>query len=99
MQKRGLIIFSLIFLISFVFMFGVFAQDTTDINVVENNLPVEVPENTLASSVGYVSPDMEEVDLTEDEEVNVLVEEAEGFTEELNEKAGITPDSGAYFIE
>src|SRR3989344_114018 len=99
MQKRGLIIFSLIFLISFVLLASVFAQDTTNTNVVENNLPVEVPENTLASSVGYVSPEGCEVDLTEDEEVNVLVKEAEGFTEELSVKAGITPDSGAYFIE
>ncbi|KHO55575.1 MAG: hypothetical protein QT10_C0001G0179 [archaeon GW2011_AR19] len=99
MQKRGLIIFSLIFLISFVLLASVFAQDTTNTNVVENNLPVEVPENTLASSVGYVSPEGGEVDLTEDEEVNVLVKEAEGFTEELSVKAGITPDSGAYFIE
>ena len=99
MQKRGLLIFSLIFLISFVLLASVFAQDTTNTNVVENNLPVEVPENTLASSVGYVSPEGGEVDLTEDEEVNVLVKEAEGFTEELSVKAGITPDSGAYFIE
>ena len=104
MQKRGLIIFSLIFLISFVLLASVFAQDTTNTDVVENNLPVEVPENTLASSVGYVSPDEIpeselESDLTEDEEVNVLVKEAEGFTGELNEKAGITPDSGLYFVE
>src|SRR3989344_4453148 len=104
MQKRGLIVFSLILFMSFVLLASVFAQDTTNPNVVENNLPVEVPENTLASSVGYVSPDEIpeselESDLTEDEEVNVLVKEAEGFTGELNEKAGITPDSGLYFVE
>ena len=99
MQKKGLIIFSLILLMSFVFMFGVFAQDTTNTNVVENNLPVEVPENTLASSVGYVSPEGEEVDLTEDDEVEVLVEEANSFDEQLSVDAGITPGSPLSFID
>ena len=31
--------------------------------------------------------------------LNVLVEEAEGFTEELSVDAGITPNSGLYFVE
>ena len=99
MQKRGLIIFSLIFLISFISIAGVFAQDAIDTNVAENNLPVEVPENTLASSVGYVSSDGDEVDLTEDDEVKVLVEEANSFDEQLSINAGITPDSSFYFVE
>src|SRR3989344_8605496 len=99
MQKRSWAIFSLVFLISFISIAGVFAQDAIDTNVAENNLPVEVPENTLASSVGYVSSDGDEVDLTEDDEVNVLVEEAKNFDEQLSVEAGITPDSSFYFVE
>ncbi|MBI2056947.1 hypothetical protein HYT91_01705, partial [Candidatus Pacearchaeota archaeon] len=35
----------------------------------------------------------------QDEEVDALVEEAKNFDEELSVNAGITPDSGLYFVE
>ncbi len=101
MKKSLVILFSFILINSF-FISGIYAQDisATDTNVAENNLPVEVPENTLASSVGYVSPEGEVVSTSdEDDKFNTLVEEAKEFDEELSVDAGITPDSGLYFVE
>lgn len=100
MKKSLVIVFSIILISSF-FVYGVYAQET---NVVENNLPVEVPENALASSVGYVSPGGEVVPVSdetaiEEKKVAELVKEAETFNEELSVDAGITPDSGLYFVE
>jgi len=95
MQKRGLIIFSLVFLISFVFMFGVFAQDTS------LDSTTSTTDDVIIDTPSEITTDTptDDTALSEDDEVNALVEEAKTFEGELNEKAGITPDSGLYFIE
>ncbi len=105
MKKSLVILFSFILMSSF-FISGIYAQENsaTDTNVAENNLPVEVPENTLASSVGYVSPEGEVVSTSdeiaiEEKKFNELVKEAEGFNEELGVDAGLTPNSPFYFID
>ena len=83
------ILFSFILISSF-FIYGVYAQDTLTSEPVAPIEPVVAVDET---------PNIQPEDLTEDEKVAVLVEEAQGFDEELSVEAGITPDSGLYFVE
>lgn len=100
MQRKSLVIFFLLALVNSLFVYGVYAQETADTNVVDPTL-VEVPEDAPATPVEDTSSETLESELesSEESELADLIVEAEGFDEELSVEAGITPDSGAYFIE
>lgn len=107
MKKGGLFLISFVFLSIFLIT-SVYAQEenvNTDANAASGeDTPVEVPENTPASSVGYVSPEGEVVSTStesaiEEEKFEELVREAEEFDEELEVNAGLTPDSPIYFVD
>ncbi|MDP2673035.1 MAG: hypothetical protein Q8O84_04450 [Nanoarchaeota archaeon] len=100
MQKKGLIIFSLILLASFIFMFGVIAQ--TDAELFQENFDLSAGEAALDEQTTAVDSETSVV-TTEDETgiENIIGEEkfSEFSDAQLETEPGITPDSGAYFIE
>ncbi len=96
-MRKSLVIFFSFILVSSFFISGIYAQDAADTNVDSINEFQNFIEDEAAldSVVSEEPPAISE----EEQKVEELVQEAEGFSEELSVGAGITPDSGLYFVE
>ena len=97
MQKKSLVILSLAFLMGFVFIASIFAQDISP-DITPSTLTAE-PTNAVEPATSTTETETSVTPTTEEDKVNTLVEEAKGFDEKLSVGPGITPDSPLSFID